>query len=615
MRKKMKSIQFNLFSTYSLIIVLLAMIFVSSFYLYVSNLLRNNTFASLDNLSRSITQKLDLEIQKLDDLSMNVLYSNLVKEQFLDYISFYNKSKENQLYNEAEHYNNLKGLTDVLVALIGPTQTVQQVNLYDFKGNMLGAGIYNKGIKIDVKQKPWYRQVISRDGKKYIISPHKEPILGNVISYYKDKYYISLYRVFFDQYNLQQGIVEVIQDCDIIFAGMEELLKEEPGGRKIYIYNQQGELIYPYQGLSTQNYEYYYQVINNNAEMLNYLNKDNPDSKKKELISYSYSDYTGWRIVVVAQESKLLAPLFLFTRITFYGTIIILLMALGFSYFVSKKLTVPIAKMHQTINSMDLNMISAEDHPELNSGLNELEELNMAFQQMNRKLKKSMDKLLKLQSQEMQARMLALQSQMNPHFLYNSIANISIMAEENMNKQIIIMCENFSYMLRYISSSDLSMVSLATELEYTKKYLSIMKIRYGDGLKYEINVDEKLLEIKIPRLLIQPLVENSIKYGTRNNRNKNSWQIKIEGEIKGDSWQVRVEDNGTGFTESEIDKFWEKVKEIDENDSTPGLELEGMGLLNIYMRLKLTYGSQMLFRINSKDNGGAVVSIGGLTSY
>lgn len=611
----MKSIQFNLFSTYSLIIVLLAMIFVSSFYLYVSNLLRKNTFASLDNLSRSITQKLDLEIQKLDDLSMNVLYSNLVKEQFLDYILFYNKSKENQHYNEAEHYNNLKGLTDVLVALIGPSQTVQQVNLYDFKGNMLGAGIYNKGIKIDVKQKPWYRQVISRNGKKHIVSPHKESILGNVISYYKDKYYISLYRVFFDQYNLQQGIVEVIQDCDIIFTGIEELLKEEPGGRKIYIYNQQGELIYPYQGLSTQNYEYYYQVINNNADTFNYLNKDNPDSKKKELISYNYSDYTGWRVVVVAQESELLAPLFLFTRITFYGTIIILLMALGFSYIVSKKLTVPIAKMHQTINSMDLNMISTEDHPELNSGLNELEELNMAFQQMNRKLKRSMDKLLKLQSQEMQARMLALQSQMNPHFLYNSIANISIMAEENMNKQIITMCENFSYMLRYISSSDLSMVSLATELEYTNKYLSIMKIRYGDSLNYEINIDEKLFKIKIPKLLIQPLVENSIKYGSRNNKNKNSWQINVEGEIKGDNWQIRVEDNGTGFTESEIDKFWDKVKELDENDDTSGLGLEGMGLLNIYMRLRLTYGSQMKFRINSKDSGGAVVTIGGLAFY
>src|SRR5690554_2387297 len=112
MKGKFKSIQFNLFSTYSLIIILLAVIFVSFFYLYVSNLLRENTFASLDDLSRSITQKLDLEIQKLDDLSMNVLYSNLIKEQFSDYTSFYNNSKESKLSNEAEHYYNLKSLND-----------------------------------------------------------------------------------------------------------------------------------------------------------------------------------------------------------------------------------------------------------------------------------------------------------------------------------------------------------------------------------------------------------------------------------------------------------------------------------------------------------------------
>ncbi len=612
MKRKFKSIQFNLFSTYSLIIILLAVIFVSFFYLYVSNLLRENTFASLDDLSRSITQKLDLEIQKLDDLSMNVLYSNLIKEQFSDYISFYSNSKDSKLSNEAEHYYNLKNLNNVMVAIIGPSQTVQQVNLYDFKGNMIGAGVYNKENKIDVKEKPWYTHTVSKNGKKYILPPHKEALLGNVINYYKNKYYISLYRVFFDQFNMQQGIVEVIQDCDTIFAGINEPLIEESTGRQIYIYNQQGELVYPYQELSSQNYQYYYRVSHNKPEKLKYLNKENPESKKNELISYNDSDFTGWRIIVVAQENKLLAPLFFFTKVTFYGTLLVLLMALGFSYFASKRLTIPIAKMHKTINSMNLNMVSSEDHPELNSGLNELEELNMAFQEMNRNLKKSMNKLLESQTHEMQARMLALQSQMNPHFLYNSIANISIMAEENMNKQIIIMCENFSYMLRYISSSDSSLVNLEDELEYTSKYLSIMKIRYGDSLKYEINLDEKLLGIRIPKLIIQPLVENSIKYGTRNYKNKNSWQIRLSGEINEDKWQIVVEDDGAGFTRSVIKNFWDKVEEFDKIERTPDLKLEGMGLLNIYIRLKLTYGSNMIFRINDKTNGGAVVIIGGL---
>ncbi|MTI62021.1 MAG: HAMP domain-containing protein [Firmicutes bacterium] len=611
MKKRMKSIQFNLFSSYSLIIVIITVIFVAFFYFYVSNLLRERTSASLEELSRSISQKLDLEIEKMDDLSMNVLYSNLVKKQFSDYMSYCDcEVAQEGSDSKAERYDNIRNLTDVLVAIIGPSQTVQQVNLYDFRGGMIGAGVYNKEARVDVKEKSWYEQVVLQEGKKYIQLPHKDPLLGEVINYYQDQFYISLYRVFFDQYNIQQGIVEVIQDCKTVFSGINELLTEA-NDRRIYIYNQEGELVYPYQNLAAQNYRYYYDIIKNKAVSKDYLNVENPVNRNRELLNYSLSAYTGWRVVVVAQEKRILSPLFSFTKLTLYGSIFILLLALGFSYLVSQRLTIPIAKMHQTINSMDLTMVPSEEHPELNSGLNELEELNRAFQQMNQKLKNSMDRLLQAQSHEMQARMLALQSQMNPHFLYNSLANISVMAEEDMNEQIVGMCENLSCMLRYISNDGSSVVRVGTELDYTEKYLACMKVRYGDKLKYKLDISEDLLEIEVPRLLIQPLVENAIKYGVKN---APPWQILVGGVINEEYWQITVRDNGPGFTFEEVQHFWKRVEEIENGDGPPGLELEGMGLLNIYMRLKLAYGSRMLFSISRGNDDGAVVTIGGAIS-
>lgn len=608
LKSKTKSIQFNLFSTYSLIIIFISIIFVASFYFYVSNLLRENTFTSMEDISGSISQKLDLEIQKLDNLSMNVLYSNLVKEKFQKYLSYTEDIDGPSENIKVDRYNNLKTLINVLVAIIGPSQTVQQVNLYDFKGGMIGAGVRNEAIQINVKQKSWYDEVIAREGKKYLSPPHKDPFLGKVINHYKDKYYLSLPRVYFDQYNIKQGIVEVIQDCDDIFNSLDEMIAEDGNNKRIYVYGQEGELIYPYKSVSRHNYNYYYKIIKNNPQPERYFNIKNPENGEKELFNYTFSDYTGWTVAVVAPEEKLLAPLFTFTKFTFIGTIVILVLALGLSFVAARKITVPISRIHETMKSMDLEMISDGEHKDLNSGLNELEELNVAFQQMSQKLKRSMQKLLLSQSHEMQARMLALQSQMNPHFLYNSLANISIMAEENMNEQIVTMCENLSYMLRYISSDGSSLVKVATEVEYTEKYLACMKVRYGDNLQYQLDIDEGLKEIKIPKLVIQPLVENAVKYGSCN---EPPWVIKVNGIIKGDYWQIIVKDNGPGFSQAEIDNFRKKVQEMKEKDSPPGLELEGMGLLNIYMRLQLAYEKEMKFEIKDNFKNGASVIIGG----
>jgi two-component system, sensor histidine kinase YesM len=496
----------------------------------------------------------------------------------------------------------------LLFAIIGPNRPVQQIYLFDFNGKVFGTGTDNRQQNMSVRKKPWYNNVMNNNGKKYLSIPMKDLELSKYVTSNKDLYYVSLCRIYFDYYNIPNGIVEVKQYYDEIFKSLNESQQSETNEANVYVYNSDGTIIYPLIDNPSKNDAYYFNLCHSTSSEKSSISANNPFTKEKELLNYTYSDFTGWTTVVVESEQKLLSPVFSFTRIVMLFTGVILLLALGFSFFAAKKITVPISKLRKAIKALNLESISTSTPEALISDLNELEDLNQAFHKMNLKVKKSLDDLILSQNHEMQSRMLALQSQMNPHFLYNTLNTISVMAEEAMDNQIIKMCSNVSSLLRYISSDKSPIVKLSTEIEYTEKYLECMKLRYGNKFSYSIEFDEGIKEINIPKLVIQPLVENALKYGT--NREP-PWFIRISGYRTNTYWQVDVQDNGPGFDPEGLKYLLEKIEQIDNSGLLPSLDLDGMGLLNIYMRLKLSYKNQMIFQIKDYITGGAIITIGG----
>ncbi len=262
--------------------------------------------------------------------------------------------------------------------------------------------------------------------------------------------------------------------------------------------------------------------------------------------------------------------------------------------------------MHYIIKKTNLETLGEESLQGLNSNINELEELNQSFYRMSRELKKAVDDLVIAKQREIEAKMLALQSQINPHFLRNSLTNISIMAEEGTTEPIITMCRNISSMLYYISSDSTSLVKIETEIDYIKRYLEVIKLRYGKNLRYSINIDGKIKEVKIPKLLIQPLIENAVRYGTNI---EPPWFIEVNGNIIDEAWQITVRDNGPGFSEEKIEFLKREIEMIRHIDILP--DTKSMGLLNVFARLYLSYHEKAIFKIENNKNGGATVSIGG----
>jgi two-component system, sensor histidine kinase YesM len=227
---------------------------------------------------------------------------------------------------------------------------------------------------------------------------------------------------------------------------------------------------------------------------------------------------------------------------------------------------------------------------------------------MNEKLSKSLSELLHAKSEEMNAKLLAIQSQMNPHFLHNNLANISVMAEEGMYEEIVSLCNDVSFMLRYISVESKTGIDLLSEIDYTQKYLNCMKIRYEENLEYNIEIPDIMMNLIVPKLIVQPLVENSIKYGLNT---QPPWCITIQGVVNDNKWYIAVYDTGTGFSPTILAQFDHFIDNLKDFGDQAHLQIGGMGLLNICMRLKLLYKDDAVIILKNLPNGGASVTIGG----
>lgn len=600
-KKRTGSIRYRLFLTYAIIILLVSIIYAVTFYLYESRAFTSRSLASVHELSLSLSNKLDLEIQKMDNVTLSVAYSNLIKERLVRIA----QSGDHRHYT-IDQISDIKELSEIMVAAIGPSQAVRNLRIYDLEGNRISSGALTKYGKEDVTQMPWYDTVMSRSGGVLIGLPELDDELAHSFVYFKDKYFISLYRTFFDHLGKVQGIIQAQQDAEVVFSSLIELERENGGDKRYYVLNDAGEQLYPYKNKDHLG-EYYFNKFKHAESMSFYV--DSPTHRGKELVSYHVSQETGWILAVVTSRVALIESLTQYTMKVIITTLVILFLALIFSYYAARRITRPIAALHSAIKKMDIGGL-AKPNQSIKSDINEIEALQIAFDNMNLKLQHSVEKLLFSQTQEIKAKMFALTSQMNPHFLYNTITTISIMAEEGMSAEITRLCHKLSSMLRYISSETSNEVSLGAEIEYTTTYLECMKIRYPEDLIYTIEISEELMDIPIPKLLIQPLVENCMKHGIHV---QSPWRIKIEGKVSDDRWLITVSDNGPGMSDKKRKQLFEKIDEWERSNRFPGLSVEGMGLINIYFRLKLTYNEHMIFHIDERANG-FTITIGGRIS-
>jgi Predicted signal transduction protein with a C-terminal ATPase domain len=595
---KPKTIQFKLFISYSSFIALIIISFIIYFYFYTAGALEKKSSEALYQLSGYIAAQLDMELKNMNSLSDKLLFSKPLKAVY--YSDIYEVS--NMSIYEQRKFNEL------VYSITGPQFPFYQINMFQMKGCLAAIGINNNFLTLprnDIDDSEWAMEVLALNGTKMITVPHKD-FFG-----FSNKEVISLCRSFSQDFGKKpDSIIEIQQDYDKFISIINNAVKT-PGIKneklqKVYVFNSKGELIYPVVANNSSIIQLYWNEIKKHKGLHTFL-VDKPAFGEKQIMAYTYSDFSDWTVVVNEKETSLLEPVIRFRNNTLLAGLIILLITLVLSFFVSKGLTTPIKKLHKFIKSLSLQSLPSETSLKLSSDVMELEDLSRSFSEMCTKLRNSLDEAVASRSHEMQARMLALQSQMNPHFLYNTISVISIMAESDKSIQVVKACTNLSSMLRYVSSDDMSPVTLHDEIEHSLNFLNLMEIRYRDNLNYELQIPDGMLEIRIPKLIIQPLVENSTKYAINADP---PWNIRISGKSDLTSWEVSVYDNGDGFEEKTLMSIIDRLESVD-LFNMPGMKLDGMGLINIYIRLKLMYGENFIFKVSNNPDGGAMVTVGG----
>ncbi|MDN4068628.1 histidine kinase [Paenibacillus vini] len=232
------------------------------------------------------------------------------------------------------------------------------------------------------------------------------------------------------------------------------------------------------------------------------------------------------------------------------------------------------------------------------------------------RLRQSIDREKIALHEEVKARNSALQAQIAPHFIHNVLYLISIAAQEGKNGVVSDMCKHLSDSLRYIVSSPYAHVTLTEELEHTRHYLSLVQQNYEEDLEWEIEAEKSARQVQLPRLVIQPFVENCIEHAFSNTNPP--WRIKITVKQFNGLWAVEIKDNGDGFPPGKIREILDNLRETDSEhagDQNLYSSIGNMGIVNSVHRLKLMYKNRLfinLFNHSGEEHGATVQIIGSL---
>jgi two-component system sensor histidine kinase YesM len=283
---------------------------------------------------------------------------------------------------------------------------------------------------------------------------------------------------------------------------------------------------------------------------------------------------------------------------------ILLPCTIGFSVFaawlISASIYRPIKKLHDvttTITKNDLQALVNSDN------VDEITELGNNFNIMIGRIRELLNAKVKEQENLKKAELRALQAQINPHFLYNTLDTIVWMAEANKTDQVIEIVRALSSFFRIALSKGKDWISIRQEIEHVRSYLAIQKMRYRDILDYKIEVDEDLLDGTILKLTLQPLVENALYHGIKNKRNGGMIIVRAQ-HVGTDLVRLEVQDDGVGFTPY---KLAELRTTLNDDTGETSLKEGGFGLANVNKRIKLYYGKQYGLYVQSEYLGGTQV--------
>lgn len=541
------------------------------------------------DISTRTAQALEREIDMMDMISCQIFGNKKIQKELFD-ATENRKKGVNYFEQNPDARNNVQ---EALWSFNSPRKVVANlsiiypdmfIGLLEIPGVEEVNRIWNQGL-----YENW-------DGYYKILPTHEDPF---AISEKKDRITVSLLRKmnlsFYSQEDV--GVIEVQQSYEKI----EEICSQnyDRNNMQLYVVDEDGNIVYPYEDTKkTREMKRVTETFGSQQCDVIVSSKEISGIGMQHQLSNA-----PWKVLVFQRNKDFSGPIFRSVRwILIFGGGMLIFMILAV-FFATKRIMNPIVTLRKTVENSDTG--EALDFSDLKTEIDEIDLLQRAFTKMVKHIRESAELMGAMREKELELKIEVLQAQINPHFLYNSLAAISAAGMEDGSFRTQMMCVELSELLRYAGSDTGKHVDIQTELENLENYLKCMKWRYEDNLEYRIEVEGKTNVDFIPKLTFQPLAENSFAHGFSNTLPP--YKIQVNCVVSENGWIFTLKDNGCGISDERLLEIQTAIDNVDfifeESKAYTELRTENMAILNIYMRLKQEYGRKVCFTVKSKENG------------
>lgn len=522
-------------------------------------------------------------------------------QQIIDQVSYnladYIKSTTN-LYHMIHHTISTSTETTLdnelwkLESMISSRSDIVSLTLVDLRGDPVVL-LPNVQLKeaVVVKEESWYKTAIEKDGYLSISLPHVQNLYPQ-----KYEWVVSLSKTisFVRNSKIEQGVLLL----DVNFNRIQELSERVSLGKNGYVYvieESGGNIVY-----HPQIEIIFADLKEENVEMAlkqTYGSFIDKSGARTKMISTQSISNVGWKVVGISYMDELGL-----TNADLSVALVKILIALAIilvllSNIISRQISKPIKKLEVTMRGIERGEFNVAAKAE---GPLEIKNLGDRYNIMLGTIRTLMNKIVAEQESKRKYELDALQSQINPHFLYNTLNTVVRMVSLKRNDDAVTMITALSKLFRISLSKGESLILISEELEHVRNYLIIQQMRFKNKFDFQFHIDEEALRYTSLKLILQPLVENALEHGIEPSVDKGSIHIKVTYENKG---QIRLEiyDNGLGMSADQVKKL-----NLGQYSSSKG---SGVGIKNVNDRIKLYFGEQYGLHVESEQEEGTTITI------
>lgn len=441
----------------------------------------------------------------------------------------------------------------------------------------------------EITSQEWFQKALLWQGSStYFSSPHVQHLFGS-----QRNFVITLARSFYYDYSNNEQQTGVIL-MDVRYSAFEKLIKNTRLSVSGYLYildEHNNIIIHPQMQMIYS--DLYQEDTEPVVEHVLGITQDTTGSRQRSLIIVTLAN-TRWRMVGVAYYNEIFSLQSDFRRTMLLILVCAALLSMIPATLIARNVTKPILHLEhkmQKVESGDLSVSIGE------RSFTEIRAVSVAFNHMLARIRMLMDQVVQEQEKKRLYELNALQSQINPHFLYNTLDSIVWMEERGKSREAITMVSALARLFRISISKGRTIISVYEEIEHVRNYLIIQKMRFKEKFTYEIHMDEDTRNLKTVKLIIQPLVENSISHGL-DHTSFEALHIAVSVTIDGDDLLFCVKDDGVGIPREKAEKLL----------AFPAGK-SGIGLKNVHERIRLICGNQYGLTIQSEEEEGTTVYI------